>query len=216
MANISHAFGFRPSRYMNGAYWNGMSQLYGFSTSQSSDAYIGDIVTLDSTNRSTGVSDVYAPGIPLVAPRTSALTTTAFRGVIAGFVPSPDFSMSATASLGLRYRVASTARYCWVIDDFDVAFEIEETNGNSYTSASNNAVNKVADIQYNAGNTTTGIAGVVLDASTVTTGSVRPLRVLRMTQRVDNFNFASTDTNSLTHFDVMLANSDLAQANTGA
>jgi hypothetical protein len=151
----------------------------------------------------------------LVLPKVAAFTTGVFRGIIAGIVPQPDFSQLATASLGTRYRLASTARYVWVVDDFNTVFEVEES-GNSYTSASNNGINKTADIVYAAGNTTTGIAGVKLDGTTFQTAAARPFRALRMTQRVDNFNFASTDTSSFIHWDVLVANSDLIQGNVGA
>lgn len=216
MANTSRPFGFRPSRYPNGSPYNGAHSLYAFSASQANDAYVGDLVQVDTTNRSTGVSDVYAPGIPVVAPIVAALTTGKFRGVIVGFLPQPEFSMSATASLGTMYRPLSTAGYVMVVDDMDVAMEAEES-GNSYTSASVNAVNKVVDIAYTAGSKTTGISAVVLDATTVSVVAVKPFRVLRYTQRVDNFNFTASDTNSRAHLDVMINNSDLfPAAQTGA
>lgn len=215
MANTSHPFGFRASRYLDGSPFNGQTQLYAFSASQANNAYIGDVVGIDTTNRMTAITDPYAPGIPLILPFVSAMTTTVFRGVLLGLLPQPEFNQSTTASLGLRYRVASTARYGWVAgDDIGVVFQVQEA-GNSYVSASSNGINKCADIDYTAGSAITGISGVKL-SSTFSTNSVRPWRALRYSQLVDNFGFTAADTNSYAQFDVLIANSDLAQANNGA
>ena len=126
MANTSRPFGVRPERYMDGAAWNGATTLYAFSASDATAAYKGDMVSFDATNRSTALTDIYAPGIPFVKTVAAALTTSTFRGVIAGFVPQPEFNQTATASLGFMYRAASTARYVWVVDDPAVVFECQE------------------------------------------------------------------------------------------
>lgn len=216
MANITHPFGFRPVRYLDSSPYNGQTQLYAFSSSQANDAYKGDLVQIDTANRSISLSDAYFPALPTVKPVVAALTTNSLRGIIAGFVAQPEFVQTATASLGTLFRQASTQRYGWIVEDWDVVFECEE-QGNSYTSTSNNAVNKVADIVYTAGNQTTGISGVKIDATTVSTGAVKPFRVLRYTGRVDNFAFTSADTNSRAHLDLMINNSDLfVQSSTGA
>ena len=134
---------------MEGTKWNGAATLYAFSASQANDAYINDAVQFDSTNRATSIVDVYAPGIPCVKPVVTTLTTNTFRGVIAGFVPQPEFNNSGTTSLGLQYRAASTARYAWVIDDMNVIFEAQES-GQAYVDNTNNAVNKTSDLTYAA------------------------------------------------------------------
>lgn len=206
MANISRPFGFRPSRYYSDAPFNGQAQLYAFAAAQANVAYIGDLVTFDATNRSTPLTDPVIPGSACVAPVVAALTTASLRGVIAGFVAEPEFTQSATASLGLRYRLASTYRYVWVVDDVNVVFEAEE-NGNSYTSQTNNAVGKAGDILYAAGNNISGISGIKLN--TFQTAAVRPFRAVKYSNRPDNFNFNSSDTNTFAHVDVIINNSDL-------
>jgi hypothetical protein len=195
---------------MDSSAYNGQSNLYAFSASQANDAYKGDLVKFDNTNRSTGLADVYSPLIPALIPLVAAQTTGVFRGVIVGFVPQPEYSQSATASLGTMYRAASTAMYAWVVDDWAVIFEAEET-GNTYVSDTNNAVNKNIDIAYTAGSKITGISGIVVDAATLSTAAVKPFRVLRYSQKVDNFSFVAADTNSRAHLDVMILNSDFAQ-----
>lgn len=216
MANVNRPFGFRPVEYVGGAKYNGETSLYAFSASNSTGpAFVGDMVQFDSTNRTLALTDVYAPGCPLVLPVVAAVTTNAFRGVIAGFVPEPEYNNSITASLGLMYREDDTKRYAWIVDNPLVLFEAQE-DGNDYVSASDNLINKTGDVAYTAGSTTTGISGAQLDSSDFNTNAVRPWRAIRYTPRVDNFNFSASDTNSYAHVNVMIANSDLAQANTGA
>lgn len=215
MANISHPFGFRPARYLDSSAFNGQTQLYGFSTAQANDAYKGDLVQFDNTNRTLALTDLYYPALPVIKPVVAPLTTAAFRGIIAGFVAQPEFSMSATASLGTMYRQLSTLRYAFVVEDWDVVFEAEE-QGNGYTSAAVNSTNKVGDIVYTSGSQLTGISGVKLDATTVSVAAVKPFRYLRYTAKVDNFNFTASDANSRAHYDVMINNSDLfVQASIG-
>lgn len=213
--NVNRPFGFRPVRYRSGAKYNGLTQLYGYSASQANNVYVGDLLQFDNTNRTVALTDTLAPGMPFAKPVVSAVTTTAVRGVATGFLPQPFFSMSGTASLGLMYRVASTARYGYVVDDYDVVFEAQEDD-NDYVSSTDNSVGKVGDIAYTAGNQTTGVSKAELDSSDFTTGSARPFKVLNYSQRPDNFGFVAADTDSYAKEDCMIINSDLAQGNTGA
>lgn len=216
MANISRPWGFRPVRYITSAKYNGQNTLYAFSASDSNATFVGDVVKFDATNRSTALTDAYAPGIPLITPTGGTITTTAYRGVVTGFVPEPEFSNSGRASLGLYYRLASTARYAYVVDDAEVIFEVQESGTNSYTSASSNAINKVIDITAGAGSTTTGISGYTVTGSTAATSN-KPFRILRLSQRIDNFNSSASDTTPNWHWDVIMANCDLSSPNmTGA
>lgn len=215
MANVSRPWGFRPERYLDGSKWNAITQTYAFSAAQANDAYVGDMVQFDATNRSSAIVDSFVQLCPFVLPVVTAITTAVFRGVIIGFYPQPEFNMSATASLGTMFRAASTFRYVMVEEDPAVIFEAEEV-GNSYVSTSNNGINKTATIAYTAGSQVTGISAVTIDATTFQTAAVRPWRFHRYTQRVDNFNFVAGDANSRAHLDVQIANSDLANANTGA
>ena len=209
--NVNRPNGFSASRYLDGSPFNGQTEAYAFSASQANNAYIGDMVQIDDTNRSTALTLNYLPGVLFIKPVVSALTTGVFRGVIAGFVPEPDFNQTATASLGLKYRVLSTARYAWVVQDPGVIFTAQE-DGQSYVSASDNALNRTSDVAYTAGSATTGVSGAQLDSSDVQEAAARPWRYLRYTQRPDNFGFVAADTLSYAKFDVLMANSDLVQA----
>lgn len=215
MANVSRPWGFRPERYLDGSKWTAVTQTYAFAAAQANDAYVGDMVTFDATNRSSAIVDNFVQLAPYVQPVVAAITTGVFRGIIVGFVPQPEFNMSPTASLGFMYRAASTFRYGLISEDTAAIYEAEET-GNSYVTTSNNGINKTADIVYAAGSQVTGISGVTLNGAAFQTAAVRPWRALRYTQRVDNFNFVAADANSRAHWDVLIANSDLANANLGA
>lgn len=210
MANTSHVFGFRPERLLDSSPYSGATTLYGFSSAEGTNTFKGDVVQIDDTNRSTALTDAYAPGIPMVKATGATITTTKFRGVVAGFVPQPEFNQSATASLGTMYRIASTARYAWIVDDYGVVFEVEESGTNSYTSASSNAINKLIDIgTATAGNTATGISSYTVVGSSASTTNA-PFRILRATQRIDNFSSTASTTTPFWHWDVMMANCDLA------
>lgn len=209
--NVNRPNGFSVSRYIDGSPFNGQNEAYAFSVSQANNAYIGDVALIDDTNRSTALTLQYLPGVLFIKPAVASLTTTVIRGVIAGFLPEPDFSQSNTASLGLKYRVASTARYAWVAQDYGIVFTAQE-DGQSYVSATDNALNRTSDITYTAGSALTGVSGVQLKSSDVQEASARPFRYLRYTQTPDNFGFVAADTPSYAKFDVLIANSDLAQA----
>lgn len=215
MTNTTHPWGFRPVGFLNGYEFSGATHLYAFSASDGTAAYMGDTVKIDTTNRSTALSDAWAPGIPLITVTGGSITTTPFRGAIVGFLPDPEFNMNPTKSLGTKYRIASTARYAFVADDYSMIFEAEESGTNSYVTAANNAINKLLDITAGAGNTLTGLSGYTLaGASTATTN--KPFRVMKLTQRIDNANSTASDTTPYWHWDVMMANSDLATVLVGA
>lgn len=209
MANVSRPWGFRPVRFWDSSDFTGLGVTYAFSASQANDAYVGDLAQFDTVNRTASLADPFMPALPFVKPVVAPLVAAVFRGFIIGFYPEPEFNMSTSASLGLNYRKASTLRYGIVAEDVSVIFEGEET-GNSYVSTSNNGINKTADIVYAAGSQLTGISAVTIDATTFQTAAARPLRAWRYSERIDNFNFVPGDANSRAHFDVMIANSELA------
>jgi hypothetical protein len=211
--------GAKPSRYLSGADWNGQTNMYAFNASNSVAAYKYDLVSFDTTNRSLALTDNYMPALPNVMTVASDITTAIQRGVVVGFLVEPEFNMTVTASLGLMYRVASTKRYAQVVDDPFVVFTVQE-EAQSYTSTTANAINKSAGTDYIAGSTTTGVSGMTLKSSDVQTAAVRPFRILRYTQTVDNFNWVAADNPSYAKFDVILSSNDLfgsaAMTNFGA
>lgn len=213
MANLSRPRGFIPTGYIGGAKYNGAHTLYATSTGDATALFVGDVVKIDSTNDTTALTDAYAPVIPFVTATGGTITTTAYRGVVVGFLPEPEFTNSGRASLGLYYRLASTARYVQVVDTPTVVLEAEESGTNSYVSATNNPVNKLLDVTAGSGTTTTGISGYTLTGAAGGATSNKPFRVLRLTQRPNNFLSAATDTSPFWHWDVLMANNDLVAPN---
>lgn len=217
MANLSRIRGFVPMRSIDSNPYFGNTNLYAFSTSEGTATFVGDVVKVDTTNRSTAITDPGYPMIPLVQATGGTITTSVYRGVVVGFLPEPEFTNSGRASLGLYYRLASTARYVLVVDDPSVIFEAEESGTNSYVSASNNPINKLLDITATAGSTTTGLSQYTLTGAAGGATTNKPFRVLRATQRVNNFLSAASDTSPFWHWDVLMANNDYSAGNmTGA
>lgn len=215
MANTSRPWGFRPVYTLQANVWNGATTLYAFSASDGTAAFKGDTYKIDSTYDTTSLTDVLAPVIPFITVTGGTITTTVFRGAIVGFVPQPEYNMIATASLGTMYRLASTARYAWCVQDPFVVYEAEESGTNSYVSATNNPVNKLLDITAGSGSTTTGVSGYTLTGAAGGATTDKPFRVLRATQRIDNFASAASDTSPYWHWDVMNDNSDLTTNKVG-
>lgn len=209
--NTNRPMGFRPLRYRNGADWNGQSQTYAFSASNSAACYKYDLVVFDSSNRTDSLASSYMPGLPFVASAAADVTTAAQRGVVVGFLPEPEFSMSGTASLGLMYREASTHRWANVVDDPNVIFEAQEEAG-GYTSASNNFIGKVIGTDYVAGSTTTGVSAATIKSADSQTAAARPWKVLRFVPKPDNFGFAAADNPTYAKYEILPFNWDLSLA----
>lgn len=200
--NVNRPMGFRPLRYRNGSDWNGQTNMYAYSASNSAAAYIYDLVIFDSTNRTNSLTDPFMPGLPFVAAGAAAVTTAAQRGVAVGFLPEPEFNMSVSASLGLKYRVGSTLRYGMVVDDPNVIFEAQEETG-GYTSTSNNFIGKAIGTNYVAGSTTTGVSAATIKSSDSQTAAVRPFKVLRFVPKPDNFGFAAADNPTYAKYEIL-------------
>lgn len=211
MANVSRPSGFIPLRYRNGADWNGQANTYAYSASDSVASYKYDLVNFDSTNRTDSLTSKFMPGLPFVASVASDITTAAQRGVVVGFYPEPEFNNTNTASLGLMYRVGSTARWAMVVDDPDVIFSAQEEAG-GYTSASNNFIGKAIGTDYVAGSTITGVSRATIKSSDSQTAAVRPWKVLRFVPSVDNFNFTAGENPTNAKYEILPFNWDLSLA----
>jgi hypothetical protein len=172
MANTSRVNGFRPTKYLSGAAWNGQANLYFIPSGDATATFIGDAVKMDGTGDPTA-SGGNALGVGSVI---QAAATNALVGVIVGFLPIQTNLNSS------QHRVASTGRYCWVVDDPSVLFEVQASNGTPAVGD----VNNNANIAVAAGSTTTGQSGMTLDVATITTTATLPLRIVGFSQRADN------------------------------
>lgn len=171
MANANAPSGLTPVRHRNGAPYNGAANMYYVPASDGTAIFLGDAV------KSAGSADA-ATGVPTVAQAAAGDT---IRGVVVGVIP--DTAQSLT------YRAASTGRYLLVADDPDLEFEIQEDAVGGALALTSVGAN--ADLVVGSGSTYTGLSGMQLDTSTVTTNSAQ-LRILGFVQRVDN-EFASAN-----------------------
>src|SRR4051812_46201220 len=149
MANTSRVNGARPVKYLNGAAWNGQANLYFIPSGDGTATFIGDFVKMDGTGDPSG-SGGSGFGVPSCI---QAAATNALVGAIVGFLP---IQTNLNTS---QHRLASTGRYCWVVDDPMVIFEIQTSNGTPAVGDVNSNVN----IAVAAGSTTTGQSGMTAD-----------------------------------------------------
>ena len=176
MANTSRVRGFKPLRYLNGAKWNGMANMYYVPSSDGTAIFVGDAVKLAGSAGSAGtvVNGQDVEGMPTIA---QAAATDVVVGVVVGFLPKQT-------DLSKIYREASTDRIALVVDDPNVVFEVEE-DGVGNTIA-NTMIGENADIVVGSGSTTTGQSGMMLDSSTHATTATLQLKILGLVKRVDN------------------------------
>lgn len=165
MANVDRPSGLRPIRHLNGNPYNGAARRCFIPATDSTATFVGDAVV------SAGSAD--ADGVPTVAQASAG---GAIRGVIVGF------EVNGT-DLETPYRLASTARYCFVCEDPDVVFEIQEDSDGGALAAAN--VGNNADIVVGSGDTSGGASGMELDSSTAAT-TAATLNILGLSQRADN------------------------------
>jgi hypothetical protein len=174
MANSDIPAGLRPVGHLMGASWNGKANVYYIPSTDDTDTFIGDLVTLEGSADATGK-------YPTVAQHTAA--DTANVGVIIGFGKDPSL-MADPDNLSMKYREGGVAMYCLVVDDPFVIFEIQEDSvGGSIAATS---VGLATNIVVGSGSTTTGKSGMELDSSDVSTDTAGTCRLLRIVNRPDN------------------------------
>lgn len=187
-ANAYRPSGLRPARYLDGSPWNGQAHMHVFHASNATAAFVGDMVQIDTTNGGSPAGYRF-PG--LCAVQRYAAGQTNLRGVVVGFLPEPDFSQSATASLGLRHRLASTARYALVVDDPSILFSVMEADATGAAAGTPLTVTEIglnAELQTAnvAGNTLTGISGMTLNNASELATATLPVRIVEYAQAEDN------------------------------
>lgn len=172
MANISRVNGFRPLKYLNGAAWNGQATLYFIPSGDGTATFVGDLVKLETTgDPAASGGNAYGVGSVIQAAATNAVV-----GAVVGFLPLQTNLNSP------QYRLASTGRYCWVVDDPNVLFEAQTSNGTAVLGDVNNNCN----IAVAAGSTSTGQSGMTIDIGTVANTATFPVRIIQFSQRADN------------------------------
>lgn len=172
MANVDRPAGFRPVRYLNGSPWNGKARMYYIPASDSTAVFVGDAV------KSAGSADATGK----YATVTQAAAGDTVRGVAIGFSDQPYVAFD-TDNLYRKYRPASTAMYCLVVDDPNVVFEVQEDNGGNDIDADMVGLN--TDFVATSGDTSSGISKFELDSSGTKTATAQ-CRILGLVDREDN------------------------------
>ncbi len=172
MANSDIPSGFKPVKHLLGGSWSGKANVYYIPATDSTAMFVGDAVKSAGSASTDGK-------YPTVA---QAAAGDIIRGVIIGFGEDPHV-MIKPDSPHAKYRLASTAMYCLVVDDPYVIFEIQEDSAGG--SIAITAVGNSADIVVGSGNTTTGKSAMELDSSDVGAKAAQ-CRLLRIVDREDN------------------------------
>lgn len=174
MANLDRPSGLKPVKHLMGGPWNGKFNIYYVGSGDGTALFIGDVVNLAGSADSTGM-------YPTVTQAAAGDTDNV--GVVIGFGLQPEV-MGNPDNLNMKYRLADTAMYVAVVDDPFVIFEVQEdSDGGSIAAAS---VGLAANFIVGSGSTTTGLSGMELDSSDVSTDTAGNLRILRAVNRPDN------------------------------
>jgi len=171
MSNLDRPAGFKPVKNLNGSPWNGKANIFYIPSTDAVATFIGDAVVLAGAASSDGM-------YPTVTQAAAGDTT--IVGVIIGFGTQPEL-MANPDNLNMKYRAASTAMYCLVVDDPFVIFEIQEDGAIDATSVGLNT-----NIVVGSGSTTTGKSAMELDSSDVSTDTAGQCKILRAVNRPDN------------------------------
>jgi hypothetical protein len=165
VANINKVRGFRPVRYLSGANWSGKVSRY--VTDGATALFVGDLVKLTTTGTSDGLRTI-----------AQAAASDAVIGVVVGF--EPNFADLNAAP----YRLASTTRVAMVVDDPNVLFEAQEDGDTDPLEQADIGLN--VNFVVGSGSTTTGLSGMQIDSDTHGTSATLPLKLMEVSQRVDN------------------------------
>lgn len=152
MANPTGAFGLRPVRHKNGAPWNGATVPCYCSSSYDTALYIGDPVLISPVTVEKDTTGHY----PTIE-KSGGTDGLIVLGCIVAFAPNPD-------NLTQQYRPASQERIAYVCMDQTVIYRIRGDGGGTPVKQWV-GINAVM-IANSAGNTVTGLSGMMLDEGT--------------------------------------------------
>lgn len=158
MANVDAAFGLRPVGGLDGSPYNGATVRCVIPSSDTTATFIGDPVKLAGT--AVSVSSEDGAVLPAVIQGTADAE---FFGVITSFEYDPS-------DLTKQYRVASTERVCNVVPALDALFAVQADEDVEVADIGNSVDFVNSTNTLTAGNTTTGLSGVEIDSSDITTG----------------------------------------------
>ena len=182
MSNVSRIVGFRPVRSLLGAEIGGRISKYCVLAASTTAVFKGDLVKLTGSSgllQGGSLSGYPLPdaGVKEIVPCTPGDPAV---GVVVGFSASPP-----NLDVGNTFRptgAQTNDRIVWVADDPNWLFEIQANGSVTQTLVTKNANINTAT----PGSTTTGFSGMQLDTATLATTATLQLKVMELSQRVDN------------------------------
>ena len=177
MANVDRPNGLTPVKMLTGAPYNGQFNTYVADAGDPTALFIGDAVKLPDTGSDSAGETVFGRDTEGMQHVIQAAAGDAILGVVVGFSPLQDNLMT-------RYRVASTARLVYVVDDPNVIFEIQEVSGGTALVAADVGLN--ANVVVGSGSTTTGLSAMELNNASENTTATLQLRILGLSPKPDN------------------------------
>ena len=178
MANAIAPRGFVPSRYLNGAAWNGAVNMYYLPQTDANQLNVGDTV------KSAAGAD--ANGIPAITKITNGTDTA--RGVVVGILlatPNNPSILGTNLDMTVQNAPAVKQRAYWVLvaDDPNILFELQDDGlaALTATSANKNASYTVTNPTAPQQNSAT-----VLSTASVAVTQALPLKIVGLVQKPNN------------------------------
>lgn len=171
MANVDKPNGFRPFRYLNGAPYNGAVTKYVFPAADGTATFVGDLVKLSGTGDT-------ATGLRTIAQAAASTDGSSVVGVLVGLEVDPTNLNTP------QYRVASTRRIAYVVDDPNVLFVAQEDGDTDPLEMVDAGMN--VNFIVGTGSTVTGASAMEIDSNTESTVAAFPLKLIEPVQTPDN------------------------------
>ena len=179
MANKDAPFGFRPTKMLGGAPFNGSQTEYGIASTYNTNIFSGDAVELHTD----GTVTIAAAG------QTNILGV--FNGCFyTDSTGAPNWSKYWPAS------TTSTDAVAFVVDDPNVLFEAQEDSTDIGASWPANRGSNANFVSTHAGSTKTGRSKQELDSDTITAATAN-FRIVELSKDPDNSDTASANGNFL-------------------
>ncbi len=173
MANESGVFGLRPVAMLGGTAYNGATRKAYISGNYATALFVGDIIILETTDANKESTGKYPTVI-----QWDQSSQTAIYGVIESFDPLPT-------DLSKNYNPASTERYCNILTDKNVVYQIRgDDDGTAPTKTAPGQNFNITAAP--SGSTSTGLSGMSLDQSSGTTTPSLPLHCLSLANVENN------------------------------
>ena len=179
MANIIGPRGLVPSRYLNGAAWNGSFNTYVIPSTDGSVFSVGDAVKTAANGD--------ANGLPAVA---KAAAGDSIRGVIVGVqlsMPNNPSLVGTVLDNSIQNIPATKAKdyYVMVVDDPMVLFEIQD-DGVTAANCVATSCNKNANIVVTNPTAPQQNSATTLNSNTINTTQAFALRIMGLVQKPNN------------------------------